>query len=300
MDLLSRFSRYFLTVARTGNLRKASEILCVSTPAIHRQIQLGEQHYGVLLFDRLSSGMRLTTAGELLYTTLQKWEKESLITQEYFDEFRGMKRGHVVIGIIKALSSGLVIDTIQEITKTYPWITFDVQIYDSHIVGEKTAKADLDMGILIDPLESLGLEVTAFTQMPVGFVTHPENPLSTLESISIGQALEYRNIIPASPLIVHDRVMQLYRRHHFKPEVSVQCNDTQMIKSMVKAKYGLSILSKIDVLNELKDGSLCFIPLKDRTIRPLTIGLCVAAKMQLSQAAQLVLKILGEHIENLK
>ncbi len=62
----SRFSHYFLEVARNGSLRKAAEQLHVSASAINRQILQAEEELGIRLFERLPDGMRLTSAGELL------------------------------------------------------------------------------------------------------------------------------------------------------------------------------------------------------------------------------------------
>jgi DNA-binding transcriptional LysR family regulator len=55
----SRFTRYFMEVARLGSLRRAAEVLHVSASAIDRQILLAEQKYETALFERLPSGMRL-------------------------------------------------------------------------------------------------------------------------------------------------------------------------------------------------------------------------------------------------
>lgn len=72
----SRFSEYFIAVAKTGSLRKAADQLYISVSAIHRQIALAEEEFGIVLFERLPSGLKLTLAGELLYADLLKWQKE--------------------------------------------------------------------------------------------------------------------------------------------------------------------------------------------------------------------------------
>lgn len=58
-----RHLRYFLTIARTQNIRRASEKLLVSQPALSRQLQDLESELGVELFERLPRGLRLTAAG---------------------------------------------------------------------------------------------------------------------------------------------------------------------------------------------------------------------------------------------
>ena len=78
----SRFSEYFMVVARTGSLRKAAEQLFISVSAVHRQIVLAEEELGVALFERLPQGLKLTLAGELLYADLLKWQKENTKHEE--------------------------------------------------------------------------------------------------------------------------------------------------------------------------------------------------------------------------
>lgn len=54
----------FVTINRTGNFTRAADQLHVSQPAISRRIELLERELGAPLFERLSSGIRLTEAGK--------------------------------------------------------------------------------------------------------------------------------------------------------------------------------------------------------------------------------------------
>ncbi len=48
----------------------------------------------------------MTTAGELLYDNLLRWQKEFRQTRQKFDELQGMKRGSVSVGMVQALAEG--------------------------------------------------------------------------------------------------------------------------------------------------------------------------------------------------
>ncbi|GAA3891393.1 MULTISPECIES: LysR family transcriptional regulator [Gibbsiella] len=300
MDPFSRFSHYFLAVARTGSLRKAAEVLHVSASAINRQILLAEEMMETLLFERLPSGLRLTTAGELLYDDILRWNKEYRRTRERFDELQGLKRGHVSIGLIAALNEGPVVDALAAIAREYPWFTFDIGIHDSQVIGEQVANADVDFGILLDPIESTGLEVRAFSEMPIGVVMPPAHPLADQPRLSIGQLGEYRHLMPAAPLIVHDRTALLYKRHNMTPAASMTCNDIRMMKSLIRAGAGIAVLSVLDVFTEVETGALAFVPLQGPPVRPLTLALCVAPRRQLSRAAQLAIQKVSAVIESLQ
>jgi len=107
----SRFAEYFLVVAETENLHKAAEQLFISVSAVHRQIALAEEQLDIALFERLPNGLKLTLAGELLYSDLLRWKKEFQQTRIRFDEIQGLKRGSIELGLISALSDGFVIES---------------------------------------------------------------------------------------------------------------------------------------------------------------------------------------------
>ena len=52
------YYRAFYTVAQTGNVTKAAELLCLSQPAVTRSIHRLEESLGCKLFTRVSRGVR--------------------------------------------------------------------------------------------------------------------------------------------------------------------------------------------------------------------------------------------------
>lgn len=61
-----RVLRYFLEIAREGNMTRASKYLHVSQPALSKQMKELETELGKKLFRRGSSSVRLTNEGMLL------------------------------------------------------------------------------------------------------------------------------------------------------------------------------------------------------------------------------------------
>ena len=61
-----RVLRYFLEIARAGNMTRAAETLHVSQPALSKQIKDLEQELGKKLFIRKSTSLSLTDEGMLL------------------------------------------------------------------------------------------------------------------------------------------------------------------------------------------------------------------------------------------
>lgn len=58
--------QHFVALADSGNMHRGSAALNISQPALSKSIRTLEQELGVLLFERLSRGMRLTPVGQWL------------------------------------------------------------------------------------------------------------------------------------------------------------------------------------------------------------------------------------------
>jgi DNA-binding transcriptional LysR family regulator len=59
---------YFWTVARVGSIRKASEELRVSPPAISAQLRTLEEGFGAKLFQRSGRSLVLTETGQIVFS----------------------------------------------------------------------------------------------------------------------------------------------------------------------------------------------------------------------------------------
>ncbi|EPL8002331.1 LysR family hpxDE operon transcriptional regulator HpxR [Klebsiella aerogenes] len=300
MSPFSRFARYFMEVARSGSLRRAAEKLHISASAINRQILQAEASFGTPLFERLPEGLRMTTAGELLYDNLLRWQKEFRVTQQKFDELQGLKRGTVNVGMVQALAEGSFAAALAEIINQCEWLELMLQVADSQSISDRVRQADVDFGLILDPEGQAGLNVLAFIEMEVGVVLHPHHPFAGAPAISLGELSDERHIIPGAPLIVHDRVAMLYRHYDFSPPNTVSCNDIRLIKSLVLKGGGVAVLSLLDVQDEVNNGSLAFVPLRNKLLRPLTLALCTAPSRQLSRPAQMAIQKLTLVMEEMR
>ena len=68
----SDYLKTFVEVARTGNITRAAETLCVTQPAVSRRIKFLEEQFGKPLLDRSGPVLTLTTAGSLVLKKAQK------------------------------------------------------------------------------------------------------------------------------------------------------------------------------------------------------------------------------------
>lgn len=299
MSPFSRFAVYFAEVARSGSLRKAAEQLHVSASAINRQILQAEESFGTPLFERLPEGLRMTTAGELLYDDVMRWQREFRVTRQRFDDIQGLKRGNVTAGLVQSLTKGSVADAIADIARQHQWLRLELTVDNSHRISQMIRQSEIDFGLILDPAGQSGLEVLAFAELEMGVVMAADHPLSKRPLLSLSELSHERHIVPGAALVVHERVDALYRKQGLAPENIIACNDIRLIRSLIAQGTGISVLSLLDVMTEVQENQLCFVPLRHSVMRPLTLALCTAPSRQLSRAAQMVIQRMTEVIEEM-
>jgi len=96
-------------------------------------------------------------------------------------------------------------------------------------------------------------------------------------------------IVPAQPLALCQQVSVLEGATSVTMDSAVSCDNIQMIASLVLQGIGIGILTSLDVMTEVKAGTLAFSRISDPVLRPMTLALCTATARTPSHAAGIVL-----------
>ena len=92
------YYRAFYTVAQTGNVTKAAELLCLSQPAVTRSIHRLEESLGCKLFIRVSRGVRLTVEGTALFSHVDSAFKSLSNGERELKRLAAFEAGTPIIG----------------------------------------------------------------------------------------------------------------------------------------------------------------------------------------------------------
>jgi DNA-binding transcriptional LysR family regulator len=117
----------FESAARHCNLVRAAAELGVTQGALSRHIRTLEDHIGVPLFTRTSRGLKLTEAGDLLWTHCER----------AFDALRsglgavaGVRgREQLVLAVARSYATRVLSHRVASFTEQYPWINL---VVDGH------------------------------------------------------------------------------------------------------------------------------------------------------------------------
>lgn len=146
-----RVLRYFLEIARAGNMSRAAEALHVSQPTLSKQMKDLEQELGKKLFRRGSTSLSLTDEGMLL----RKRAEDILdMVDKTADEFRALNDisgGEVHIGCAESYQIKYLAQTIQVFKKKYPLFRYHLTSGNTEQVVERLDRGLIDFAVIAEP-----------------------------------------------------------------------------------------------------------------------------------------------------
>ncbi len=140
--------RYFIAVAREGNITKAAESLFITQPSLSRQLTILEEKLGVQLFERGNRSTELTEKGKLLYqSALEIIDLVDKVEREIKEN--ETITGEIVIGSGICESVNILSELMSAFSKEYPLVTFDLVTGTRNQIMEKMDMGLIDIGLII-------------------------------------------------------------------------------------------------------------------------------------------------------
>ncbi len=181
-----RVLRYFLEIAREGNMSRAAETLHVSQPTLSKQMKELEQELGKKLFVRNSAGITLTDEGMLL----RKRAEDILdMVDKTADEFKALDDitgGEVHIGCAESCQIKYLARAIKTFKERYPMFRYHLTSGNTEQVAERLDRGLIDFAVIVEPPN---LSKYNYLEIPEtdtwGMVMRKEDPLSEKDRINV-------------------------------------------------------------------------------------------------------------------
>ena len=233
--------RAFLTVAELRHFGHAAEVLCVSQPALSKQIVALEESLGARLFERGRHGAELTTFGAGFLPDAQSLVRDADEVLARARESSSGTRGYLRVGLgLSTLT--LAPQLIAEFRRQYPKVNVTLNDLSSAEQGRRLLAGKLDVGFLRLPADS-GLDA-----FPV---------LDEALALAVPQHARWKRI-PANLDELNEQgfiglargrgpglAAQIDRwcsEHGFVPRVTQQADDIQTVLAAVAAGVGAAFL----------------------------------------------------------
>ncbi len=287
MPINFRQLEVFRAVAETNSFTRASHSLFISQSTVSQHIRELEDSLGVKLFLRNRRTVSLALAGESLLehsrNIFRMLEQAELSVKTFKDPYHGrLTFGCASTTLLYHLPPILI-----EYSNKYPNVELNIMGGSILDVAAQIWAGELDLALVVLPLSAHALQKQVLMEESFVGAVPRSNPIARKPHLTISDIAGERFILHRKSQNTRKLVEQYLFKQRISPNVAMELDETEMIKTMVARGSGVSILPQSAFLDERSNADIRIfrIPRKDlhrslalvyprtRTVRPAVAAL---------------------------
>jgi DNA-binding transcriptional LysR family regulator len=256
--------RTFSVVARNLHFTRAAEELNLSQPAVSHQIKLLETEIGEPLFLREKEGISLTKAGHTMYEHAGKILDIADEMRLEISDNEKKTSGKITLAVV---SRGLG-NPFPKFYKRFKETCQDIEIvfqseYKIENIVEKVRNGNIDIGVVTQDVDLTGLVVMPFGEFEILLVAGKNHHLANKQDITIDdlQGQDWITFESGNRIRLSSR--EYVTKLGIVPKSLYETNDGSLIRTMVAHDNKISLLPEWGILEELQEGKIVPIKVKD-------------------------------------
>ena len=249
-DINLNLYKVFYICSKCSSFVEASKKLCVSQPAVSKQIKNLEDLLGTKLFYRDNNGLNLTNDGKQLYNYIEKSYSYLIAGEKIIKEKNNLKLGTIVIGAPAHIASFYLLDFIEEFQLKNPNIFFRIINGSTSELLNGLKEHKIDFVIDSSPIivENSDIKIVPMISFDTCFITSIVNKNFDLENQKL--------IMPYKRSNVRKNLEEELKKCNIELKVILEVETTDLIISSVKKNIGTGYVVKQAVKHELEKNEL--------------------------------------------
>ncbi|HEY4390909.1 MAG TPA: LysR family transcriptional regulator [Paenibacillus sp.] len=259
--------QYTLQIAEEKNFSRAADKLHIAQPSLSQQLSKLEQELGVKLFQRNTSAVELTYAGESFIEHARKIMDAVKELRQEMDDISQLRAGRVVIGSMPITGSHLLPYVLPAFKSAYPDIDIILREDTSLNLEKLTAGGGTDLSLLSLPLQEPTLTYEPIGEEPIELAVPPQHPLASQSANRSGVSLKQ---LKDEPFIVLKKgqgfrkiTIDLCHQAGFEPNVVFESNNIETVQSLVAAGMGITLVPHFIARAKRSELIPVYLPLSD-------------------------------------
>ncbi|BEL76682.1 MULTISPECIES: LysR family transcriptional regulator [Serratia] len=175
--------RVFVAVARHGSFSRAGEAIGLTQSAVSHSVKELEAEVGVRLLDRTTREVVLTDAGLRLANRVERLLDELQAALLDARSFGVQRSGTVRVATSQTISAHLMPQCIAAGEREYPEIRIMLRDQAQQQVLHSVRNAEVDFGIVVDPLQAVDLECEAVLHEPFLLLCRDDHPFAAQQEV---------------------------------------------------------------------------------------------------------------------
>jgi len=156
MDI--RQLRYFLDIAQTEHLTRSAQNLFVTQSTLSHGLRQLEQELGLVLFERLGRGLKLSQAGSEFRAYASRALQELEAGRMAMADLSGLQSGSLCVGAIPTFLNTVVPPAVAGFQQAYPKVSVAVHELRAEPLEAALLAGALDLGVAFHPTAHAEIE----------------------------------------------------------------------------------------------------------------------------------------------
>ena len=296
----SRQLEYAIALSEVCNFSQVAEKLNITQPALSKQILSLESELGVKLFDRSTTPMTLTAAGD----SFIQQARELLFRQEQLvhsmSRFQSGEAGRLVIGVSPFRALYIIPQMAKKVREKFPGVQIVLHETGSDTLRKEITEGKYDFAIVNLPVDESVLDITPLEQDMLALAV-PNTMLDLLpESAKANGEIDLIDCAQLPFVVVGKnqemRILfdRLCAQADFQPNIAMEVVGLTTAWSMVQAGIGATILPLQLLRSEVFSKNISLFILRDNKFSRQPVVVTRRGKY-LSEYARYAIELLTEN-----
>jgi aminoethylphosphonate catabolism LysR family transcriptional regulator len=270
----------FHKVASAGSFSLASRIGGVSQPTLSAQVRALERSAGTALFERRGRGIRLTAAGEELFTATRRLADAMDEVSRVLARGRSPARGHLRIAADSAVH---VLPVLAELKRTSTAVSFSLHIDNSAAVIARVLSDEADVGVMARPTTDPRLFAIKIRQDRLVLLASTKDKLARRKRVRLADLSDRDLVVRERGSITREVAEAQLKSAGIRTGQVFDVATREAVGEAVAAGFGVGLAFASEVG---RDPRLVAIPIHGADLAVAEYVVCLAERRRLGPVAQ--------------
>lgn len=241
-----RHLEMLVEVVRRGGFSAAAKTLKTTQSTVSKAISQLEHDCGAPLLERLSSGIRLNSAGETVFRRAMTMLSEREKLKAELAKLQGLQTGRLRLGLPTLGSSVLFAPLVAAYRKRFPGIEIELIEHGSRRLEEALRAGEIELGATLWPISD-EFEWQLVRDEPLMALLPFGHPLSGRPTVKLKE-------LAPSPFILFDRgfalnatITEAFHKHGLAMAEAARSGNPDFIIALVAAGLGVAMLPRLEI-----------------------------------------------------
>jgi DNA-binding transcriptional LysR family regulator len=261
-----KFLRTFVRVVENKSFTQAAEELHLTQPAVSFQIRSLEETYGVELLDRSGREIIPTASGRVLLTHARQILDLYARSQQEIDRLNDLVRGTLTVGASTGPGEHVLPQLLGRFKHRYPEIQVVLRISRTQEIIRQVQERTLEIGIVGARVKDDAILFQPFIKDDLIIIAAPQHRWAGAGPVRLNDVLQEPFILQQQGAGIRTMLESGLSERGLGVEdlnVYMELGLQESVKTAVAEGFGIGIISRFAVRQELALGTLVQVPVDD-------------------------------------